>query len=324
MHNNIPVMSFNSYHKANSTGITRKDKEDDIMGKKQSIFACSSFALALLFSTGCEKNNVTATEGNVPEAGEVSNEDVAISIAGMICENSGGVLDQVGDVSVLASAEGPGMLSRDADVQGVWDHTAVYDSSTQTWTIEIHREKGTPADSVYSRFERTFTLQILNKNGLPQQFWITQGDTAYSFDFNIIGGTGIHIRPHFHHELKSISGGWLGTGVNTDMITINGTYHRAAIDTLSGERGIRISDHGVDLSLNNITGPRGSRRDLFQKISGSITGLFTATVTIIKENVTIIREIEREINIQLGNGQMNIWVGNEQFTADPLTGYLTH
>ena len=146
--------------------------------------------------------------------------------------------------------------------------------------------------------------------------------TAYSFDFNIISGTGLHVRPHFYHELNSIGGGWLGTGVNTDLISINGTYHRAALDSIFGEKGTRISDHGVDLSLNNVTGPRGSRRDLTQKVSGSITGLFYATVTILKENVTIIREIERDINIQLGSGQIAIQVGNEHFIADPFTGGL--
>ena len=167
-----------------------------------------------------------------------------------------------------------------------------------------------------------FVEGLGNIFGLPQKFWITEGDTAYSFNFNIISGTGIHVRPHFFHELKSIGGGWIGTGVNTDLISINGTYHRAALDSLFGERGTRISDHGVDLSLNDVTGPRGSRRDLSQKVSGSITGLFTATVTILKENVTIIREIEREISIQLGSGQIVIRIGDEHFIVDPHTGGL--
>ena len=292
------------------------------MWKLSTIFVCFVLVLALLLITGCEKSDVTAPENNLPGTSEVDNEDVAKSIAVMVCENSGGVLDRVGDVSILAAPEGPDMLSKAVDIQGICEHTATYDSVTQTWTIDIFRERGTPADSIYAKFERTFTLQIMNKYGLPQQFWITEGDTAYSFDFNIIGGTGIHIRPHLHHELQSVSGGWLGTGVNTDLITINGTYHRAAIDTITGERATRISDHGVDLSLNNVTGPRGSRRNLSEKVSGSITGLFTATVTIIKGNITIIREIEREINIQLGNSQMAIQVDGEQFTADPMTGDL--
>lgn len=292
------------------------------MWKKQYLFVCGVLFIGLLFLPGCEKSDVMEPELNFPEANEVSNEDVAQSIAGLVCEKSGGILDQVGDVLVLGTVAGPNMLSKAVDFEGMCDHTATYDPVTQTWTIEIHRGNGTPADSIYSEFERTYTLQILNKNGLPQQFWITEGDTAYSFDFDIISGTGLHVRPHFYHELKSISGGWLGTGVNTGMISINGTYHRAALDSLFGERGTRISDHGVDLSLNDVTGPRGSRRDLSQKVSGSITGLFTATVTILKENVTIIREIEREINIQLGNGQIVIQVGNEHFIVDPFTGGL--
>lgn len=292
------------------------------MVKKSNPFISCVLVTALLFLTGCEKSDVTAPENILPGTSEVDNEDVARSIAVMVCENSGGVLDRVGDVSILAAPEGPDMLSKAVDIQGICEHTATYDSVTQTWTIDIFRERGIPTDSIYAKFTRTFTLQIMNKNGLPQQFWMTEGDTAYSFDFNIIGGTGIHIRPHLHHELQSVSGGWLGAGVNTDLITINGTYHRAAIDTITGERGTRISDHGVDLSLNNVTGPRGSRRNLSEKVSGSITGLFTATVTIIKGNTTIIREIEREINIQLGNGQMAIQVDGEQFTADPMTGDL--
>jgi hypothetical protein len=321
-HNNFTIASFTSYHPVSSTGNHGKNKEDKAMWKRSSLFVCCVLVLAFLFLTGCEKSELTEPENNFPENSEVSNEDVALSVAGMVCENSGGVLDQVGDVSILATLEGPDMLSKSIEVQGICEHTATYDSVNQIWTIEIFRERGTPADSIYAKFERTYTLQIMNQYGQPQQFWITEGDTAHSFDFDILGGTGIHIRPHFYHELQSISGGWLGTGMNTDMITINGTYQRAAIDTLSGERGTRISDHNVALALYDVTGPRGSRRNLSQKVSGTITGLFTATVTIIKENVTIIKEIEREINIILGIDEMTIWIGKEQFKADPLTGRL--
>jgi len=201
-------------------------------------------------------------------------------------------------------------------------HTATYDSVTQTWTIEVMRERGVPGDSVYAKFERTYQKQFINKNGLPQRRYITEGDTAYSIDFEIVDGTGVILKPYFKHHLKSLSGGWLATNTNQEIVTVNGTYHRAAIDTLTGERGTRISDHSVDLSINNVTGPRGSRLDLSRKISGSITGVFHATITILGDNITIIKEVERDINIQLGDGEVMIQVNQNQYHASPETGDL--
>jgi hypothetical protein len=280
----------------------------------------SAVGLVVFFSTGCQKSAVLGPDS---QNSDVSNENVALSVAGLIGEHGGGVVDQVGDALVMVTNEGPQMLGKAIDdAQGICSRTAVYDSINQIWTINVSRERGAPGDSVYGKFERTFTLQFFNKEGLPQKRWITKGDTAYSFDFNIISGTGFHIKPKMHHYLKSISGGWIGTNANTDLITINGTYQRAAIDTIFRDDAKRISDHSVNLSLNDVTGPRGSRRDLSQKVSGSITGVFQAMITVVLDDTTLVRHVERDINIQLGNGEADIRVNNEKFRGDAGSGRL--
>ena len=276
-------------------------------------------AIVLIWGTGCQYKTLTEPDPVIPSA-TIDDADIAMSVATVITEDGGGVVDQLGDMSVQASNQGIQAISAGFGGMGSCRHNATYDSLTQTWTIVIFRERGEPADSVYHLFERTHTLQFLNQAGTPQKFWITDGDTAMQIIFDIVSGSGEHKHPHRHHILKSIGGGWTADNVNTDMITVNGTYQRAALDTIFRQNGMRISDHTLDLTLTDVTGPRGSRRDLSQKVSGSITGTYHAFVTVIKSDTTFTNEITRDINIELGSGNASITVGGHRYRYNTGTG----
>jgi hypothetical protein len=276
-------------------------------------------SLLFILTTGCEKKSVTEVSF-IDET--VSNEEIAFSIASSIGENTGGALDQFGDVLDLASTENTNVLWKTSDAAGIASHTATYDSIGQMWVIYVVRERGNPSGPFYAYFERTYNLQFLNQYGDPQKHWITDSDTAYSVIFKIVDGDGRHLTPRLSQELKAISGNWLLTDTNLRMVTMNGSYYRAAVDTVLIPRGTRISDHTLNLTFTDVVGPRHSRRDLSKKVSGIVSGTYTATVTIITDNVTITKEIQRNIYIVLGSNEMTVQVNSECFRFDPQTGDL--
>lgn len=275
----------------------------------------------LLVAVGCQKDSIT-TPDNTEDVALIDNKDIAIITAAAVGENGGGALDQIGDLMVLASPQGYSGLSKPDNHGIIQTKTVSYDSLSKTWTVILQRERGTPSDSIYGSWKRTLTHQFRNKVGIAQKWYITKGDTAYSIAFSIISGSGKFFNPRHSHELKSISASWVATNTNTDMITVNGTFQRAAVDTLFGKQGVRISDHSINLKLNDVTGPRGSRRDLSQKVSGSITGMFKADMQLIINGKTWYRRVEREIDIQLGGGDITISIENKQYRGNPETGSL--
>jgi hypothetical protein len=278
-----------------------------------------AFLTVLLFATGCEKKNTTEVLfSDYP----LSNEEIALSVAASIGENTGGALDQFGDALDLTGSEDMNALGKVSDTENTASHTAIYDSVSQTWIIHVIRERGNPAGPFYAYFERTYNLQFLDPNGDPQKRWITDGDTAYSMIFKIVSGDGRHLTPRLSQELKAVSGNWLLTDTNLEMVTMNGSYFRAAVDTILIPRGTLISDHALNLAFTDVVGPRGSRHDLSQKVSGIVSGTYTAIVTIITDDTTITKEIQRNIYIVLGSGDLNIQVNGEPFRFDPETGDL--
>jgi hypothetical protein len=280
------------------------------------IISTISIISLLIFTMGCEKKN--ATEVTFSDD-SISNEEIALSVAASIGENTGGALDQFGDALDQTGSENMNTLWKVSDTENIASHTAAYDSVRQMWIIHVVRERGNPSGPHYAYFERTYNLQFLDSNGDPQRRMIVDGDTACSVIFKIIDGDGRHTTPRLSQELKAISGNWLLTNTNLEMVTMNGSYYRAAVDTIFIPRGSRISDHTLNLTFTDVVGPRGTRRDLSQEVSGIVSGTYTATVTIIKCSTTIIREIQRNIYIVLGSGELNIQVNGEQFRFDPET-----
>jgi hypothetical protein len=279
-------------------------------------FILIAFLSVLIFFMGCEKENTTEVSFSEDS---LSNEEIALSVAASIGENTGGALDQFGDALDLTGSENMNALGKATDIENIASHTAIYDSVSQMWNIHVVRERGNPSRPFYAYFERTYNLQFLDSNGDPQKRMIVDGDTAYSVIFKIVSGDGRHITPRLSQELKAISGNWLLTNTNLEMVTMNGSYYRAAVDTILVPRGTRISDHTLNLTFTDVVGPRGSRRDLSQKVSGIVSGTYTASVTIITDNTTITKEIQRNIYIVLGSGELNIQVNGQQFRFDPET-----
>ncbi|MBN1480145.1 hypothetical protein EH223_19490 [candidate division KSB1 bacterium] len=271
---------------------------------------------SLFLLVGCSERNSTEP---TPTVQLEANGDVAESVAGAVGEQSGGVIDQVGDIFELTSS----IQLDKATGDGFLDHReATYDDVTGTWTVILQRERGQVGETPYGYWDRIYTVQFKDTNGQPQKFYITEGDTARSILFEIIEGSGYFKNNHKSHALKEIGGSFVATDTHKDMITVNGTYHRAAVDTLTTRNFRRTSDHVLDLTVTDLVGPRGSRRNLSQKVSGVITGTFHADIVFEGERGYAEKSVDRSIHIVLGGGEADIEVEGNKCPSDVLTGQV--
>ncbi|MDB5032961.1 MAG: hypothetical protein JWQ98_202 [Chlorobi bacterium] len=281
---------------------------------------------SVMMMTGCQKDNPVDTDTS-----SIATEDAARSVAGTVGQDNGGALDQASDVADLAGAQG---LSGGADLlvdkygklalATTIDTT--YDPSTGKWTLSLARTRGTVGGTFYAAITRTYVFQFLNAGGQPQKYWRVIGtngiDTARSIRFDITGGTGEHHAVGFSQKLNSVHGSWVVTGTNTDTITINGTYSRSAVDTITTRNAVRTLDHTINLALTNVTGPRSSRGNMAARTGGTITGTYSAVATFSRGSLYSDKTINRDFTITLGGGNSTINIGGKVFTGILSSGDL--
>lgn len=279
-------------------------------------------ALAALALAACQNDNPVSSNDSLN-----ATEDAAESIASAVGADNGGATDQLSDVIVLAGASGlqkPAevLLGKYSEPNTIASIDTSYDPVTGTWTLRLERERGNPNGIPYAEISRTYTYQFLNKNGQPQKYWKVGADTAYTIKFNIVEGTGTHRTRRLSQELTGLSGSFTATGVNTRLVTINGTYFRSAVDTLTTRNAVRTLDHALNLTFTNVQGPRGSRLELSRKISGTVSGTYTAKVTFQRGESYGEKTINRSFTINLGGGNANLNISGKNFEADLTSGEL--
>lgn len=280
-------------------------------------------AFAALVMMGCEKSDPLSAPADEMNA----TEDAAESIASAIGSDNGGVADQLSDLIELASKSG--IQGQSSDLLGKYSEATEaakidtsYDPATGTWTLKLERERGNPNGVPYAQISRTYTYQFLNKNGQPQKYYIVGADTAYTINFNIVEGTGIHRTRRLSQQLTGLSGSFIATGVNTRLITINGDYERSAVDTITTRNSVRTLDHTLKLTLTDVQVPAGRRFDHTRIFTGTISGTYTAIVTFQRGESYSEKTINREFTIELGDGECNIHIRGLRFVGDLLLGEL--
>ena len=174
----------------------------------------------------------------------------------------------------------------------------------------------------FGTWTRTFTYQFLNSAGEAQKLFITDGDTAASINYNIVEGDGYYKNFRLSHDLKEIQASFVATNTNTDLVTVNGVYKRAAVDTITTQSFTRISDHALELNIIDVMGPKGSRRNLAQKVSGTITGTFHADITFDGERGYAEKTVDKEITIVIGEGEATINVNGNVYMSDIESGQV--
>lgn len=279
-------------------------------------------ALAALALVACQNDDPVSSNDSLN-----ATEDAAESIASAVGADNGGATDQLSDVIELAGASGlqkPAevLLGKYSEPNTIASIDTSYDPVTGTWTLRLERERGNPNGIPYAEISRTYTYQFLNKTGQPQKYWKVGADTAYTIKFNIVEGTGTHRTRRLSQQLTGLSGSFTATGVNTRLVTINGTYFRSAVDTVTTRNAVRTLDHALNLTFTNVQGPRGSRLELSRKISGTVSGTYTAKVTFQRGESYGETTINRSFTINLGGGNATLNISGKNFEADLTSGEL--
>lgn len=294
--------------------------------KKLHAMFVALMAASLLSFGGCAKDDPVGPDGTT-----VANEDAAESVASTMGQDDGGAMDQLADVSEIASAAG--IQTGSTQAKGAAEPAdaatidTTYDPATGTWTVTLSRQRGSASGAYYANITRVYTYKLLNKDGVPQKYWrsVVPGsgvDTAASMVFTIVSGSGEHHTPHLSQKLTAIGGTWTVTGLNTNTLVINGTYTRSAVDTVTTRSAVRTLDHTIALTFTNVQVPRGARGELASKATGTISGTYNATITFSRGALYTDKNISKEFTITLGGGNGTITIGGKTFAALLTSGML--
>jgi hypothetical protein len=272
------------------------------------------FAVLLIFVVffvGCKENSTEPKQNNETIYG-----DAAITIAGALGEQEGGAIDQIGDISEIATPNSDlsaSIIRSLPKSNGTETFTKQYDPIYQKWRGTLNRER--LGLNYYVSISRIYEWQFL-KGDVPQQYYIVGSDTATTISFKILRGSAYAVTPFWRHIVDSLSGNWTITNANDSIITINGTAYRTAIDTLRTVTGnTRTLDNELILNYTDITARRGNRAVIASTASGTISGTYNATVTFQGESLYAERNISRDFVITFSNGIATITVGGRIFNG---------
>ena len=294
--------------------------------KNQNSFIDISRLMILLFLgvvlitiAGCQKENSIQTTNQ----DALATDDAAVGIAAAVSLNNGGVLDQVQDILNTPTSSGMALkIAASTDDAGTTPNmVSTYDSLTGWWTDSITRSRS--GVTWTAQFDRVYRHQFLNKNGVFQKRYITNGDTAYTVNHETVSGSGFITNLWSTHQLKSLTAKWTVTGTNTNLVTINSVepYTRSAIDTIKRVNSTRTLDETLTINFVNVVGPRGSGLNWHKKLSGTVNGHYHALVSFQKGESYNEKTIDRDFTVTFGD-TLKIKTGGKSFSPDPASGEI--
>jgi hypothetical protein len=260
--------------------------------------------------------------------------DAATCIAQAVALNSGGILDQIGDVSDIAAYPGSprqtfGTLGKTTVDSVNTTFTQTFDSTTGWWTLDLHRQR--IGDHRTASYTRQFLYQYRNRDSVPQRDWLTGSDTAYYIEFRIASGSGLYLTPSFSQKLDSVDGDWQVLNANAETIHIvtgdtGRLYRRVGTDTITSDGSVRAL--GYELRVGpGIATPRASRLFLESMTSGNLQGNYQASITFLKDSLYATGGVNVQASVYVSGGIANIRLATglqnvEGFRADVRTGQL--
>jgi hypothetical protein len=268
---------------------------------------------------GCGGNDVSYPE---PSEKGVLDRDVAESVASDLARDSGGLIDQMGDLLEMAIGA---TFEESMRVQGgglLWAaiQSAEFDEAKGDWTLAIDRERGAPTDAFYARAERVYKVTFANADGSPQKYFDTDGVLASRIHLSVSSGTGAHHCPDRAHTLTEVTGSFLATGTDTPDITVNGTYHRRGVSTIDSVDGEIVVTRQLDLTVTDLVGRRGADPYLAQTVTGTLSGDLRAEIETAAGGEP--RLVDRSIEVTLGGGEAIITSGTASYTGDLQAGEI--
>lgn len=276
------------------------------------VLAGCAFVLALVLA-GCD-----TAPAELSADAQADAEAAALSIAHAVATESGGLLEDASDALRLAGA--PAGLNPPGRHGCTGSRT--YDADLGRWASTFLCERGNPDGRVYAAFGRTTTHQFIGVRG-PQP----EPRGATRLNYTIADATGIRRAPGFSHTLVDLGADFAVTDFDQRLSVINGTYARAATDTVSAPGVTRTLAARVTMQLQDVRAPRSLEPSWERAVSGTITGHYRATVTLTtRGGETRTREIDQPFTITFGDEGgarvAQIALGRHRFAADVRTGAL--
>lgn len=277
-----------------------------LSGKLFTAFCIGIFIVGTAFITGCKKSDSITDTPTVSD--DVANAADAVSDA--LASNNGGAMDQVNDVFEIAGGTGVGgsaganMLAK-TYIDSV---SLSFNTRDTSWSLYVYRNRGT---NVWSR---SYRHQFIGPSGKAQ----AGRAGAVLVKHQLLTGTGHFQTLRLIHDLTSISSNWTAS-INADTtVTINGTYSRAGRDSvILGSRKNTLMTDSLSLTFTDVKGPRGSRLNRSEKTSGTISGIYIATISVPGKAT---RTIRKTFTITLGGGNAIFTIDGNKFTANLATG----
>lgn len=276
-------------------------------------------SLALLLAlalVGCSSDDPVSPTVGVPAATSATT-DAAEAVAADLGDDNGGLVDQLSDA--VAAVETLGAAKDRVDHPFA---DSVYDDETGTWTVTVDRERESPNGFHSATMHRVYTVRFLDEAGEPMMYRVVDADTARTVEFDIVEGSGSHVNRRLSRTLNSLTGSFVIENVNTEMVTVNGTYARSATHHLETPRFSRTMDGTMSLALIDVVLPRAARRDLDQAVSGTLEGTITATITVERGDDYFEREIDESFTVILGDGEGDLELGGRRYRTNLCYGEL--
>ncbi len=263
--------------------------------------------LAVFSLWGCKENSTEPT--TITDLSSTT-EEAAYNVSTQLSESASGVSDQIGDAFTLAFPTSfAKMLDGGKDTTF---KTRVWDNDNKLWTVTVDRKVPDRSTRVTFTFTRVYTIQYLDKNNEPMMYWKVGNDTAYTIRFKILEGTSYFKNPILIHRLLNLVADLTITNANKPIVTINGTMKREGSDTVAARNLTKTHNYKLDLTFQDVTGPRKNKLALQNKLSGTIAGTYEAVVSYKLGDSYKEETITKVINIQLdGTGKYELRMGDK-------------
>jgi len=281
--------------------------------------------LLLAGTSGCKKDSNPAT---VTDMGSIT-EDAAESISGAVGDDNGGATNQLGELMQLSSQNIGSAAVMLAKTNGATTVGATYNPSTGWWTITVDTSVTGILRS--ASFKRVYQIRYLKNAGDTTSFISNRTvglNVATAVQFVILNGSGSAKTLRLNHQLQSVTGAFLTTGINTDTVTINSTqpYIRVGSDSITTRNASRMLTHTLTMNFLNIKSLRfktiASRSQFATAFSGTITGNITANIQVIKNSLYSERSINKDFSITINGGQGTIILNGKTFTCKIKEGEM--
>jgi hypothetical protein len=265
------------------------------------------FFVGTAFIAGCKKSDSITNAGQPPTVSDDA-ANTADAVSDALASNNGGAMDQVNDVFEIADGAVVGgtvvnMLAKS------YSDSLKFNTSDTSWSLYLYRDRG-----ITAWWSRSYKYQFIGPSGKAQAARVG----AVLIKHQLLSGTGHFQTLRLIHDLTGISSNWTAS-INADTtVTINGTYSRAGRDSvIIGSRKGTLMTDALSLTFTDVKGPRGTRLSRSEKTSGTISGVYTATISVPGKTT---KTITKSFTITLGGGNATFTIDGNNFMADLATG----